>query len=301
MLTKRCFAEKLTARDKNIFADLYVHKIMSTPQIGAIHAHSETHLNTVEQRLLKLCRAGYIALLETIRGDMKHFMLLQKGMNELAEEGLFPDRKIRFKEPSLLFRSHDLSVTDFTIVLSFSARDFLEPASLIDELAIFSRSSNDNIRAKRGWQVSISHSQYGRKQGHWVKPDKTLGIHFLDRPHGRNERYYLIEIDKDTMPLTGIIERPTILRKLLAYEVTIASRSLLDHFTIRHPYVLFIAPSDARRDNMIDLALSHVHDATAATAMLFAVQPRSPSINRYTHVTDMEWINGKGVQACFPM
>ena len=300
MLTKSCSAGELTKRDLKIFAELNVHEIMSTLHIGALFGHSETHQNTLEQRLLKLVRAGYVAQLHTQRGDAKQFSLLQKGMNVLVEHGVFQTRKIKFTQPSMLFRAHDLSVSDFTISFAQTTRGISEPVQLLDEHSIFARTIDKNIRSKRGWHVYIAHPDYGT-YSFWVKPDKLLGLKFFLRPEGKNERYYAVEIDKGSMDYTGTLDRPTILRKLLAYETTIVERHLSDTFDIPHPYVLFIAPTMTRRDKSVSLAEEYVADDKAARSMLFAVQPPSPTFQTYTKMSEMEWKNGRGEQAMFPL
>ena len=301
MLTHNSVAREITERDINFFADLYVHRLMNLRQKGSIHAHSTTHLNTIEQRLTKLCRAGYIAELKVSRGDDPQYMLLQKGMDVLTAERDYPDRTIYFEEPSKLFRDHDLHVTDVTISMALSTIRCGEPATLIDQYEIISRAVDADVRANNGWRTSLSHPQHGVKKNFLVKPDKVLGYYFPHRPMNKNVRYYVIEVDRSTMALKDDLQHASILRKLLAFERTFQDAVLKSHFSIWHPYFLFFTTSIERRNHMASLAQREVVDDDAAKAMLFAVQPPPPSYSSYTKMTDIEWIDGRCVQRCFPM
>ena len=68
----------------------------------------------------------------------------------------------------------------------------------------------------------------------------------------------------------------------------------MEHFIIPHAYTLFVTIGRRRRDNMVKLAQEIVTNDTAATAMLFAVQPPAPSVGEYPDLTALQWINGRG-------
>ena len=270
-------------------------------QIGALFASSETHQTTVEHRLLKLSREGYIALISKPRAPIKEFKLLQKGMNALVDAEMFPRRRVRSETPSDLFRDHDFTTSDITVSMELTARNFYEPVTLIDQHTIYARAQIDPVRANHGWRVSISHPDYGKKDDLFVRPDKLTGYHFSRRPDRKNQRYYVIETNMGKMPLRAPLFERSILRKLLVAEKTIAYGILNDQYAISHPYFLFFFPTKSKCDNAIHLATENIRFDKVAKSILFAVFPTPPTWQKYTDVTGLDWFNAKGAQACLPM
>lgn len=294
-------AEQTTQRDLDIFENLYFHQVMSTDQISVSLCSSMVNLVALRSRLRKLVRGGFINVIRTASDEPNVFVLGQGGMNELSDQRHFLWRRIRTSRSTRTLLDHDKAVTDFTLTMQFSARDNHEPAAVIYERSILERSDNEKMQQHRGWQASFHHPDYGSQHNFWVKPDRLFGFRFSHRPANRNERYYVAEIDRGTMDYVADFTQPSILRKLLAYEATIANGLLKEHFNIPHPYMLFIGKTEARRDRSVELAMKHVVNDDAAKAMLFAAQPPSPSFAGYTHVSDMEWINGLGVRVQYPI
>ena len=108
-------------------------------------------------------------------------------------------------------------------------------------------------------------------------------------------RYFAIEIDRGTMPLSATsLRKASIYRKLLAYQATYKDAVLQEHFAIPHAYTLFVTAGRRRRDNMVELARELIADERAAGTMLFTVQPPAPSVGCYADPAAMEWINGRG-------
>ena len=176
----------------------------------------------------------------------------------------------------------------------------LEQARLIDELQLITRSPRLDVRSHRGWPVAINHD--GTSLEHWLKPDRFLAIEFAGRPTNRNARYFAIEIDRGTMPLTApTLHRASILRKLLAYQATHEHELLKEIFAIPHAYTLFVTTGRRRRDNMVDLAREIVTDDRTAATMLFAVQPPAPTVGQYADLSALQWINGRGKEVALPL
>ena len=270
-------------------------------QIGALFASSATHQTTVEHRLLKLSREGYIALISKPRAPVKEFKLLQKGMNELVNAELYPKRRVRSETPSELFRDHDFTTSDITVSMELTARDFYEPVTLIDQHTIYARAHVDPIRANHGWRISVSHPDFGKKDNLFVRPDKLTGVHFSRRPVGRNQRFYVIETNMGKMPLRAPLYERSILRKLLVAEKTFTQNVLARQYGVQHPYFLFFFPTKKKRDNAIHLATEYLRYEKAANSILFAVFPTPPIWKKYTDMSGLEFFNAKGEQACLRM
>lgn len=290
---------QLTDRDLDLFTDLYNHGLLNTKQIAAIHSPSETHRRRLQRRLQKLREAELIHYLKTPVDEPREYVLAQRGMNALANARSFAPKRISIPRSSRSYRTHDLALSDFTVSMDLHVRS-LEQAQLIDELSLIHRSPRLDVRSHRGWPVAFSHN--GETFEHWVKPDRFLGIKFYDRPDNQNARYFAIEIDRGTMPLeANSLQKASIFRKLLTYQATHQNEVLKDLFVIPHAYTLFLTTGHRRRDNMVKLAQTIVTDDRAAKAMLFAVQPPSPTVCSHTDVSGIEWINGRGEEMRLPL
>jgi hypothetical protein len=72
-----------------------------------------------------------------------------------------------------------------------------------------------------GWQVVVHHNGENHTVG--VIPDKIFGLHFMDKPEGRNKAYFFLEIDRGTMPVFRKSlhhKQSSFFAKLLAYYQT---------------------------------------------------------------------------------
>ena len=303
MPTTSMVAETVTARDLDIFSHLYTHELLNLTQLGALYSTSAVHQRTLERRLRKLVAGGYVAELDTPRGVDPDYMLNQRGMDELTKYNRDRFRKRDLPQPqrSEILRPHDLATSDFTLSHELTARDYYEGATIIPERSILERAKNRLILARRGWQVDINHPTYGEKKGHWMQPDAFQGFQFLTRPIGGNERYYITEIDRGTMPLRGSLKDATIRRKLLAIEATVASGVLREKFDVDFAYFLFVAPGYRRCRNIAEEANTVLTDIDARMAVRFTVQPSRPTFDDYRDVTKLKWIDCDGNQSMLPM
>ncbi len=290
---------QLTDRDLDLFTDLYTHGLLNTKQIAAIHSKTETHRRRLQRRLQILRENKLIHYLETPVDEPRDYVLAQRGMNALSNARSFAPKRISIPRSTRSYRNHDRSLSDFTVTIDLHLRS-LENANLIDEISLINRSPRLDVRSHRGWPVSFSYN--GETLKHWVKPDRFLGIRFIDRPANHDARYCAIEVDRGTMPLgADTLQKASIFRKLLTYQATHLHSVLQELFAISHAYTLFLTTGSRRRDNMISLAQTIVSDDRAAKSMLFATQPPSPIVGSYTDLTSIEWINGRGKEMSFPL
>ena len=82
------------------------------------------------------------------------------------------------------------------VELSCRARDNVR---LIYEDEILEGGSKE-LRHRHGWPVSIDWQ--GRGEMIWIIPDRLFGLQFLDRPKGKDTRYFAVEYDRGSMPVT---------------------------------------------------------------------------------------------------
>ena len=90
-----------------------------------------------------------------------------------------------------------------------------------------------------------------------VTPDRFFGLHFSDRPRGRNRSYFFLEADRASMPIIRKDLRGTsIFRKLLAYQATAAQKLHSERFGINNFRVLTVtrSPKQERVESMVDAA-----------------------------------------------
>ncbi len=290
---------KLTNRDYDIFTDFYKHSLLNTNHLASLHCHSEGHKQRLRRRLQRLLRAGYLTRLKTPIDQPRDYVLSQRGMNALSNARHVPPRRMNIPRSARSYRNHDLALSDFTVSMDLFARS-LQGVSLINELKLIHRSPRLDVRAYRGWPVTVRNT--AERLEFWVKPDRFLGVEFANRPAGRNARYFAIEIDRGSMPLkAAILTKASIFRKLLAYDATHHNKVLRAIFGIEHAYTLFLTTGRRRRDNMVQLCRDIVTNRQTAKSMLFAVQPASPTIGAIPDLSKQIWINGLGEEIGLPL
>ena len=289
----------LTDRDLDIFSDFYSHNLLNTNHLASLYCHSEAHKRRLRRRLLKLLEAGYLQRLKTPVDQPRDYVLSQSGMNALSSARHVAPRRISIPRSARSYRDHDLALSDFTVSMDLFVRS-LDGARLVNELELIHRSNRLDVRSHRGWPVSFRYRD--EQVEHWVKPDRFIGIEFRDRPANRNGRNFSIEIDRGSMPLQATsLQRASILRKLLAYQATHTDNVLREIFGIEHAYTLFLTGGRRRRDNMVTLAREIVQSDRAASSMLFAVQPPSPSVGDTPDLSALTWLNGRGEEVSLPL
>ena len=78
-------------------------------------------------------------------------------------------------------------------------------------------------------------------------PDYVFGIEFADRPEGQNRRYYFVEIDRGTMPVSRRdILQSSIIRKVQSYLDTYSRKLVARRFGINGFQLLFVTTSNSR-------------------------------------------------------
>lgn len=243
--------------------------------------------------------ARYIQQLRTPINRPNDYVLAQRGMNELVAARDFEPRRVSTPRSVRQYRPHDTALSDFTVTLDLAIRD-MPSAELINQRAILHRSTRQDIRTHRGWPTTISY--HGEMAVRWLRPDRIVGISFANRPVGKNERYFAVELDQGTEmhnPSAAVIAATSF--KLLAYEATFVQDVLNPLLGISYLYKLFLTPGLRRRDNMVMLAQNIVTDGRAAASMLFAVQTPPPAVGAVYDLSELVCVNGLGKEVRLPL
>ena len=133
----------------------------------------------------------------------------------------------------------------------------------------------------------------GREETIWIIPDRLFGLQFLDRPKGKDTRYFAVEYDRGSMPVTrSNLHQSSYLRKFVGYASTYRQQLHRKHLGVEFFYVLNVTTSIERVDNLIETyqaeALLH------PSSFLFTPKLRKPSIDGFEDVLAMTWRNGAG-------
>ena len=83
-------------------------------------------------------------------------------------------------------------------------------------------------------------------------PDALFGLHYLDRPEGRNRAYFFLEANRATMPIQRANVRQTsFFRKMTAYYETWKQGIHTSVYGIKNFRVLTVTSSPERVENLI--------------------------------------------------
>ena len=179
------------------------------------------------------------------------------------------------------------------VELSCRARDNVR---LIYEDEILEGGSKE-LRHRHGWPVSIDWQ--GRGEMIWIIPDRLFGLQFLDRPKGKDTRYFAVEYDRGSMPVTrSNFHQSSSLRKFVGYAATHRQQLHRKHLGVEYFYVLNVTTSAERVDNLI--ATYQAKAFPQPSSFLFTPKIQKPTIGGFEDVFAMKWRNGAGKTVSLP-
>jgi len=144
---------------------------------------------------------------------------------------------------------------------------------LRDQDEILSHSPNQTRRAKHPfrWKTQITHNAEHRDI--MILPDYVFGIRNEERTDRRNEKFYFVEIDRGTMPVTRRdIAQTSYLRKILSYADTFERGLVVKRFGIKGFQVLTITTSRDRIQNIQKVIEGLEEKSFSANTFLFKVK-----------------------------
>lgn len=188
---------------------------------------------------------------------------------------------------------HTLGISDFMIEIEAMC-NAAPNLHLIDQAEILARSPAQTRRANYPfrWRTQIMHK--GERHDIMIVPDYVFGIRNDEQPAERNERYFFVEIDRGTMPVTRRdMAQTSYLRKILSYADTFERSLALRRFNMTGFQVLTVTTSQDRIKNILNAIARLERKSFSAGTFLFKVKT-----DAQTHFPfHSMWENAKGLQA----
>jgi len=245
---------QIQPRDIEIVRQVYAHRFLRSTHIAALVGGSEQQ---VRRRLQHLFHHGYLdrpreQLAYHLAAGKKPYAyaLGNKGADLLYQEfGISPGRvdwTAKNRSAKQLFLDHTLATADVMVAFELACRArgdvrLIDTSEILAQAPRRTRESPSPFR----WNVTLFHK--GRRVDVGVIPDAVFGLHFLDRPEGRNRAYFFLEEDRGTMPIERkTLHRTSIFRKLLAYSETWRRKVHTNRFGINNFRVLTVTTSPER-------------------------------------------------------
>jgi len=251
---------ELTTRDASILLALHKYRFLTTDHLMALtKTQSRWGMN---KRLRLLYDHKYIDRPQAQRAIFSHadkrptvYALGNAGASLLsARFNISMPPKVYWTEKNRRVREqhieHTLGISDFMIEIEMLCRGN-DNLRLIDREEILAGSPVQarNSKYPFRWKTQIRHN--AQRHDIAIVPDYVFGIEFADRPEGQNRRYYFVEIDRGTMPITRRdILQSSIIRKVQSYADTYDRKLAERHFAMSGFQVLFITTSPKRIADM---------------------------------------------------
>lgn len=288
---------QLTERDLDLIQCVYRHRLLRTSHLLKLLGQDFSSIKTLRGRLSKLYHHGY---LDRVREENDFapgtnpviYAVATKGVSLLAQgrgvhktktDITFANRRL-----SRLFIEHALLVAD--VMVAFEAACRGQAVRLITPEEILARSPEEIRKQKNpfGWKVSLKHRQGNFKLG--VVPDKIFGLHFQERPEGRNRLYFFLEADRSTMPvIRKSLSQTSYFKKMLGYYETYKQGLHTQKYNIKNFRVLTVTTSRERIQTMLE-ANRRLNQGQGSRIFLFAHRDQLDQEDAFK----VEWQSGRG-------
>lgn len=290
----------LTERDAAILLALHKYRFLTTDHLMLLtDTKSRWGMN---KRLRLLYDHKYIDRPKAQRAIFSHadkrptvYALGNEGASLLSARfniGMPP--KVYWTEKNRRVREqhieHTLGISDFMVEIEILCRGD-ESLRLIDRDEILAASPKQTQRSKYPfrWQTKIS--DQGQRHDIAIAPDYIFGTEFTDRPEGQKRRYYFVEIDRGTMPITRRdILQSSIMRKVLSYADTYDRKLAERHFGVPGFQVFFVTTSEKRITAMQSAIAANDRLQCPANLFLF----RTKVLPQQSLPFCDDWTNSKG-------
>ena len=161
------------------------------------------------------------------------------------------------------FLEHTLEIADFAVGLreSLKGRDDIQ---LVDGDDLLATLPPETRALQKPYRLSVPVIYRSMRHEVGVEPDYAFS---LVRPRERRRAFFLVEIDRGTMPVERHdLKQTSILRKLLAYQTLWKAKRHETHFGWRNFRVLIVTTSPERIANIQAVMAGH---ATLKESVLF--------------------------------
>lgn len=286
----------VTERDLEIIQAVHRYRLLNSEHIAKLVDGSD---QVIRRRLQLLYHARYLDrpavqianFHQNPRPEPMVYAVGNKGAELLAEhlgvsrgavDWTAKNRKLRET-----FYRHTLMVAGILVALDSSCRRHGNVRLIPWEEILETKCPPETRRLKRpeSWRVRIP----GRGE-HGITPDATFGLHYLDRPEGRNRSFFFLEADRGTMPVKRrTLAQTAVYKKLLLYQATAVQKLHAKRFGFKAFRVLTVtaSPDRERVRSMVEAAASL--DGLQGI-FLFTDESAAMSEDILSH----NWLSGKG-------
>lgn len=163
----------------------------------------------------------------------------QLGVTRASIDWTTKNRKLK----EIFFR-HTLMVSGIMVAFEVACREVGNMRLIRWEEIRAEKVSEETKREKRpeSWRVQVP-----RRGEHGITPDAIFGLHYLDRPEGRNRTFFLLEADRGTMSVKRRnLAQTAIFKKLLLYHQTAVQKLHNKRFGMKAFRVLTVTASPER-------------------------------------------------------
>ncbi len=288
-------AFRLTDDDVLIVRQIARYRFLRSTHIAALIGRSHDRTN---DRLAKLFHAGY---LDRPRAQLDYYptsgsapiayALADRGARLLAERyGIAfsnPEWSRKNREAGRPFIEHQLAVTDFCLALQMAARERTD-LRVIHADELIAAFPQPPAKGRNAFSMKAKLSQRGLVRERAVVPDLAFGL----APANGSRRYFMVEIDRGTMPVIRSNPSQTSFeQKMRAYLAAYASKQHQRRFGWQSFRVLTVTTDRYRLESMMQalrsLRVLHGH---GPSLFLFAARAELAPRNPLTH----PWIDGNG-------
>ncbi len=285
---------ELQDRDTEIIRQVFKHRFLRTSHLTALVEGSDQQIT---RRLQILYHNQFLdrPRIQSVRTAANHELihgLGNRGADHLATLSGTSRDKIDWTDKNSVkdrFFEHTLMMADVMVRMELSCRrhgtvGLIEPEEILAQAPQATRTK----QLPYSWKVSL---QEERKTVTLV-PDKVFGLHYTQKPEGRNKGYFFLETDRGTEPVfRSKLNKTSMLKKFKEYYATVAlwqdEKERPFHF--QHFRILTVTRPQGRIENLIKAAQEATAGGPALRRFLFAELDTLTSSDLLT----MEWRNGR--------
>lgn len=249
---------QITERDLAILQQVFRHRFLRSTHLQALFGGQQVFL----RRLAELYHHGFldrprepIEFYACAGSKPMVYALGNKGADLLRDHCGLPRGKVNWAEKNQgigpLFLDHTLLVADVMVALELACRTNGR-VRFVPAEELLARAPEVTRRRPRPFEWSVACRYLGEPVTLGVAPDACFGLHFLDRPEGRNHAYFFLEADRATMPIVrNNVRQTSFVRKMTAYAETWKQGIHTAVYGIKNFRVLTVTSSAERVGNLI--------------------------------------------------
>lgn len=281
---------ELTDRDVEILLALETHRFLTTDHL--LQLTSTASRPAMNRRLRLLFDAKYIdrpraqmhAMAYADKRPMVYALgnvgaeLLSNRFQMTLPDIYWTEKNRRVKEK---FVEHTLGIADFMVAMEIACRNagnlkLIHKEEILAAAPQTTRRKRDPFR----WLTRI----HWDNQWHEIAivPDAVFGLHYTDKPEGKNRAYFFVEIDRGTMPiLRRDIRQSSFARKLHSYADTQNRRLHAEQFNMTNFRVLTVTTSLERISHMQQALTQEIGGTAPLAQFLFRTKASLDSVLKW--------------------